>query len=232
MDPLALSALAPVTFSALNALRPVQTLATPAIKGGKTSDNRVLSVQDLAQGIFQQSLQAATLSALTEQPATTSIGLVTETSASLLAALTAPQAAADTTPALDATTQPAAVQAANPTTAPTAAPPATTNVESTGAQEALATSASADSALEMALRFGVGVPGQGTLEPRNADLATGLVRDATAVPRLGNLQAHAGGPGPEAFARPQSTSQRFLRFYDASPVDPRPGGTGQVDLLV
>ena len=230
MEPLALPALAPVTFSALNALRPVQIPATPAIKGGKTSDNRALSVQDLTQGLFQQSLQAATLSALTE-PATGSIGLAAQASTSLLAALTAPQAAADATPTPDATSNPTAVQAPHSTSAPAAVPPATVGVEPAVAQEALATGASADFALQTALRFGAGVAGQATLAPRTSDLATGLVRGAAAVPRLGNLEAHGGGPGPEAFARPQSANQRFLRSYDANPVDQRLRTAGQVDLL-
>src|SRR5664279_4040344 len=123
MDPLAITAFSPLTLSAASALRPVQALPLPAASNGKTSTSTTLAIPDLAQGLFQRTLQAATLSALTE-PAAGSAGLAAEATGSLLAALTAPQAPADTTATPDATTVPAVVQTADASSAPTSAPPA------------------------------------------------------------------------------------------------------------
>jgi hypothetical protein len=219
MNPLSVSAIGPVTLSALSALRPVQAVAVPA-PGKSTADATTLTAQDLVQTLFQRTLQAATAFPVAE-PAAGSLGLIQETTASLLASLSAPQAAATTTPALDATTNPAAVQATPATAATTdtttTTPTATVPGDVTATQDAFATSSSQDFALQTALRFGAGVSAQASPAPAATDLSAGLVRDAAAVPRLEGLQPHAGGPGPEAFAHPQA-AQRVLRSYQAIPA--------------
>lgn len=218
MNPLSVNAIGPVTLSALSALRPVQAVAVPA-PSGNTADATTLSTQDLAQSLFQRTLQAATAFPVAE-PAAGSLGLIQDVTASLLASLSAPQAAATTTPALDATTNPAAVPAAPAAAADTTAttPTATVVADVTTPPDAFATSSSQDFALQTALRFGAGVSAQATPAPAAMDLSTGLVRDAVAVPRLENLQPHAGGPGPEAFTQPQAAPQRVLRGYQAVPA--------------
>lgn len=216
MSPLAINAIGPVTLSALSAPRPVQALAAQAPSGNPPAST-TLSIQDLAQTLFQRTLQTATAFPVAE-PAAGSIGLIQEATASLLASMNAPQAAANPTPAPNATTNPAGVQAttATDTTAPAATPPATVPGDVTATQDAFATSSSQDFALQTALRFGAGVPGQGAPPQTATNLGVDLVRDAAKVPRLGNLQPHAGGPGPEAFAHPQTAIQRILRDYQTA----------------
>lgn len=226
MDPLAVVSLGPATLSALTAVRPVQALRVPAAQDGKASRSP-LSVQDLAQRLFQQTLQAATLSPLAE-PAAGSAGLAVEAAASLLAALNAPQATANTNPTADATTHPTAVQATGLVTAPAGTPPAAVPAELPANQDAFAASLSTDFALGTALRFGAGVSTQIAPTLATGNLGTGLVRDATAVLRLEGIQPHAGGPGPEAFTHPQAPVQEVLRTYEAVPATQ---GPGQVDLL-
>ena len=229
MDPLAVSAFSPLALSAASALRPVQTLPLPAASNGKTSSATTLSVQDLAQGLFQRTLQAATLSALTE-PAAGSAGLAAEATGSLLAALTAPQAPADTTATPNATTVPAVVQTADASTAPTSAPTPTVP-EVPAAQDLNALQSSQDFALEAALRFGAGVASQVAPTLQAGVLGAGLVRDAAAVPRLGNLQDRTGSPSPEAFAQRQAWVPRAANSYDAIPATQGFGGSGQLDIL-
>ena len=224
MDPLAVSAFSPLTLSAASALRPLPAAAT-----SKTSTATTLAIQDLAQGLFQRNLQAATLSALTE-PAAGSAGLAAEATGSLLAALTAPQAPADTTATPDATTVPAAVQTAADASTSTSVPTATVP-EVPAAQNLNTISLGQDFALEAALRFGAGVAAQAAPTLQTGVLGAGLVRDAAAVPRLGNLQSHTGGPGPEAFAQRQASVQRVARTYDAIPATQGFGGAGQMDVL-
>lgn len=228
MSPLAVTAIGPATLSALSAPRPVQALPVPP-PNGSTRAATALSIQNLAQTLFQRTLQTATAFPVAE-PAAGSIGLIQEATASLLAALNAPQAAANPTPAPHATTNPAGPQATatTDTTAPAATPPATVPGDVAATQDAFATSSSQDFALQTALRFGAGVPGQGAPPPTATDLGVDLVRDAARVPRLGNLQPHAGGPGPEAFAPPQTPIQRMLRDYQTVPA--AQGSVG-LDLL-
>jgi len=236
MSPLAVTAIGPATLSALSALRPVQAVAVPPPTAG-AADATTLSVQELVQTLFQRTLQTATAFPVAE-PATGSIGLLQEASASLLATLNAPQAAASPTPSPDATTNPAAVQATSPTsatattgtdtTAPAATPAATVPGEVPAAQDAFATSSSQDFALQTALRFGAGVSAQVAPPQAAADLGSGLVRDAAAVPRLENLQPRTGGPGPEAYAHPQTPLQRVLRDYQTVPAAQ---GSGGLDLM-
>jgi hypothetical protein len=230
MDPLTVSALSPLTFSAASALRPVQALPLPATPNGKTSTSTTLAIQDLAKGLFQRNLQAATLSALTE-PAAGSAGLAAEATGSLLAALNAPQAAADTTATPNATTVPAVVQTADASSAPTSAPPATVPGDAQAAQAPNAISSSQDFALEAALRFGAGIATQVAPTLQAGVLGAGLVRDAATVPRLGNLQSRTGGSSPEAFAQRQTSAQRVSRTYDAIPATQGFGGAGQMDIL-
>ncbi len=230
MESLAVSALSPLTLSAASALRPPQALPLPGTANGLTSTATALSIQDLAQGLFQRNLQAATLSALTE-PAAGSAGLAAEATGSLLAALNAPQAPVATTATPDATTVPAVVQAADASTAPTSAPPATLPGGVSATQDPNALNSSLDFALEAALRFGAGVATQVAPVLQAGDLGAGLVRDAAAVPRLGNLQPQSGRPGTEAFGQRQATVQRLTRTYDAIPATQSFGGAGQMDLL-
>jgi hypothetical protein len=221
MSPLAVTAIGPATLGAFSALRPVQALPVPP-PNGSTPATTALSIQDLAQTLFQRTLQTATAFPVAE-PAAGSVGLIQEATASLLASLNAPQAAANPTPAPAATTNPAGIQAtagpsATDSTAPAAAPPATVAGDVAATQDAFATSSSQDFALQTALRFGAGVPGQGAPPPTATDMGVDLVRDAARVPRLENLQPHAGGPGPEAFAQPQTPLQRILRDYQTVPA--------------
>lgn len=237
MDPLTINPLSPATLSALSAVRPVQAVAVPAPREVTATGSvpgsapaSALTLQDLAQGMFQRTLQAATLFPLAE-PATGSLGLAQEASASLLAALTAPQAPAASTPANDATTNPATVNPAttNPAAATAQAPTpvAATPPDATTPADAFATSSSLDFALETALRFGAGVQALAPPTQLNPDLSAGLVRDATSVLAQGNLQPHAGGPGPEAFTHPQAAVQRVLRTYFPVAAAQGPG----LDLL-
>jgi hypothetical protein len=86
--------------------------------------------------------------------------------------------------------------------------------------------------MQTALRFGAGVVAEAAASAVPAtNLEAGLVRDATAVLRLGNLQPHAGGPGPEAFAQPQAATQRILRTYESGPISSATQGASTVDLL-
>lgn len=240
MDPLALSAPAPVALSALSALRPVPAVTVPATPNNDLPGASGLSFNDLVQVLLRQSLQNATAFP-TAEAATGNATLAAQATASLLAALNPPQAAATTPTVADATTNPEAVPAVDtatatpsatstPSTAPTAAPPSALPVDLPATQDALAASSGLDFALSTALRFGAGVAALAGPAQATSPEGTGLVRDAGAVPRLGNLQPHAGGPGPEAFARPSFVS-RVLRTYELGPVAPGVGGPGQLDLL-
>jgi hypothetical protein len=229
MSPLAVSAFSPLTLSAASALRPVQTVPLPATQNGRTSTATTLTLPDVAQGLFQRTLQAATLSALME-PAAGSAGLAAEATGSLLAALTAPQAPADTTATPEVTTVSTAVPANDASSAPTSAPP-TTASDLPVNQPLNALQSGQDFALEAAQRFGAGVATQLAPTLQAGELGAGLVRDAAAVPRLGNLQSRTGGPGPEAYAQRQASAQRALRSYDALPPTEGLGGAGQMDLL-
>jgi hypothetical protein len=230
MGPLAVSAFSPLTLSAVSAVRPVAALPLPATQSAKPSTSTTLAIPDLAQTLFQRTLQAATLSALTE-PAAGSAGLATEATGSLLAALTAPQAPADTTVTPDAMTVPAVVQTADASSAPTSAPPTSVPADAQATQAPNAVNSSQDFAQEAALRFAAGVATQVTPPVQAGELGAGLVRDAAAVPRLGNLQPHTGGPGPEAFAQRQVPAQRVARGYAASPVLQDSGMAGQMDIF-
>lgn len=218
MDALSVNALGPATLGALSALRPVPPVAAPPAQDG-TASAATLSVQDLAQALFQRALQTAVLSPLAE-PSGGSLGLVQETAAPLLAALTAPQAAATPTAAADATTPaitPPAAATETSTTAPPANPPAAVPAEAPATQDAFAQGSSLEFALQTALRFGAGV-GAPAAPALAATPGAELVRDAAAVLRTGNLQPHAGGPGPEAFARPQAPLHQVLRSYQVVPA--------------
>jgi len=229
MDALSVTPVGPATLSALSALRPVLPLAVPATTNDGTPGSAALSIQDLAQGVFQRTLQAATLSAVTD-PTVGSAGLALQASASLLASLNAPQAAADTTPLPGATTNPAQATT-TASTAPSATPPTAAPGDLPATQDAFATSSSADFALQTALRFGAGVSGPSTPTQATSDLGAGLVRDAATVQRLGSLQPHEGGPGPEAFTRPQAANARLLRTYETPGVLTGNPDSSRVDLF-
>jgi hypothetical protein len=99
------------------------------------------------------------------------------------------------------------------------------------AQDLNALNLTQDFALEAALRFGAGVASQAVSTLQTDVLGAGLVRDAAAVPRLGNLQSRTGGPGPEAYAQRQTAVQQAARTYAALPATPGFGGAGQMDVL-
>lgn len=101
-------------------------------------------------------------------------------------------------------------------------------IEATTGQDAFAAASSADFALQTALRFGAGVVATPTQPPGGTDLGANLVRDATAVLRLGNLQSQDRGPGPEAFAHRQGAVAQVLQTYQALPAGT---GVGHLDLL-
>ncbi|NWJ41612.1 MAG: hypothetical protein HXX12_11645 [Geothrix sp.] len=225
MDALSLSPLSPANLSALTALRPVPPLP---VQDGKTTGSSALAIQDLAQGLFQRALQASIHSPVSESGGG-NVGLGQEATASLLASLAAPQAPASATAPTDATTN--AITQAAPSTAPSATPPAAVLADAPVTQDAFASSSTLDFALQAALRFGAGVAGQGTPALATADLSTGLIRDAATVQRLGNLQAQAGAPGPEAFTLPQATTSRVLRSYEAAPIPAISAEASRVDVF-
>lgn len=217
MATLSVSSLAPTTLNAVNPLRSASLT--------DTTDSNTLSVNDLVQALLQQTLQKATSSPLAA-PTTGAIQMAQEATASLLASLSAPQASAAPTPTSDATTNPLAVQLPSTTNttatspSPTPATPVINDVSTV--QDTFATSSTGDFAMQTALRFGAGVAGMAAPATTHSDQGTGMVRDATAVLRTGNLQPHQGGPGPEAFLRSQAHLARVLRDYQTgiSPQSP------------
>lgn len=229
MDALSVSPLGPATLSVASALRPVSALPMAAPDG--TPSASTLSTGDLAQTLLQRALQAASAFPVVE-PAAGSLGLAQEATASLLAALIPPQAAASATAIPDATTAPPPATfhatTATPTTTPAApALPAPVPAEVPVAQDAFANGSSLEFALQTALRFGAGVAAQAAPALQSPAPGTGLVRDATAVVRTGNLQPHAGAPGPESFTR-QAPPPRALHTYQGLRVT---GESRLLDLL-
>lgn len=217
MDALSVNPIRPVALGALEQIRPPQALPLPAAQDGQPARATPLSLQDLAQTLFQRSLQAATLFPVAPT-ATGTASLVQEATASLLASLSTQGGLAPTQGAV-----------ATPSTATPSAPPAPTVQELQAPLDALATSLSPEFAMQTALRFGAGVQAQAALALPVGELGAGLVRDAAQVLRTGPLQPQGGGPGPEAFARAQATLQRVLRTYESAPAPARE--TSAVDLL-
>jgi hypothetical protein len=226
MDALSVS---PLGAATLSPLRPVSAL--PLLAPGENPSASTLSAGDLAQTILQRTLQAAASFPLVESAAG-SLGLAQEATASLLAALVPPQAAASATAIPDVTTAPPPATfnatTATPTTTPaTPALPAPVPAEVPVVQDAFANGSSLEFALQTALRFGAGVAAQAAPALQGLNPGADLVRDATAVLRSGNLQAHAGAPGPESFTHPQAPP-RALRAYQGLPVT---GESRLLDLL-
>ncbi|WLT31356.1 hypothetical protein [Geothrix sp. PMB-07] len=210
MDALSVNPLGPATVKAVGALPPLAITAPGA--------SNSLTVQDLAQSLFRQSLQAATSFPLTE-PAGGLLNLAPEATAALLASLSTPQVATSSTASLSATTSPAILQptADAGSTAPSPNPAASAVSDPLPAQDAFATSSSPDFAMEAALRFGSGVIGSSPQASVSPSRSIDLVRDAAAVTRPGSVQPHAGGPGPENFLRTQTDLSRILRDYRTAP---------------
>jgi len=246
MDALVINPLGPANLSALSAVRPVQAVAAVPVQAPAQDDRAAgvttLGLQDVAQTLFQSNLQAAALFPVAT-PAPGGLGLPQEAAASLLAALNPPQASAATGTVADATTQAASAVPATPTAIQAPATPdttATTTATTTTAAALTpdltappdALNTSLDLAMETALRFGAGVQALGAptqpVGELGAPLGQGLVRDATSVLRVGNLQPHAGGPGPEAYTRPQVAAAQVIRSYQALPAATTPPG---LDLL-
>lgn len=230
MDALSISPVGPATLRALSALRPVQASRIQPTQVGNPSESPALSAQRLAQSLFQRTLRTASLYPVSES-VTGSAALAQEATASLLAALPLSQTPTNVTPVSDATAKPAVPQASSSTSP--AAPPTLPAVQDLpAAQDAFATSLDPGFAMQTALRFGAGVVAQAAASGIPApDLGTGLVRDATTVLRLENLQPRTGGPGPEAFARPETPAQRILRTYETGSALSATQGTSAVDLF-
>ena len=216
-----------VLTSALPVIQPPAGSTAPNPKTAASAS--ALSPQGLAQSLFQRTLQAATTYPVAE-PASGSSDLLQEAATSLLAALSAPQATADTTPVPTATTNPLAVQTSDTSSAAAPSAPPAAIQDTQTAQDALASS-SPDFAAQTALRFGAGVAAQAAVAAPVLNPGSGLVRDATSVLRLENVQPRGGGPGSGAFTNPQGSTQRFLKTYEAASVNPSPQGSGTVDLL-
>jgi len=125
MDALSINPLRPVALGALGVVRPPQAPPLPAAENGQPARATPLSLQDLAQTLFQRSLQAATLFPVAPT-ATGTASLVQEATASLLASLSAQGS-------------PAPVAAAAPSTTPPSAPPVPTVPEPPAPQDAPAT---------------------------------------------------------------------------------------------
>ncbi len=229
MDPLSVNALGPASLSGLSALRPAQPVAVPPPSAGGSADALALTTQDLAQGLFQRTLQAASqfpwLGA-----GVGGTGLAQDAAATLFSALQAPQAAADTTPA-PAQDNPRAVASAGATsTAPTANPGLVAPTALTASTDTFVSSTSLEFALQTALRFGAGVQGAAFAPYLVTEPGSTLVRDATAVSRVGPLQPREGGPGPGDYAQPQGSAQQVLRSYGVLAAA-APSGADQVDFM-
>ena len=224
MDAFAISPLG--TYS----LKPPATVMAPPKVQANAQDSTSATVhrlaQELAQGLFRQSLQAVTLAPIAE-PTAVLPSFGSTATAALLASLSAPQTAPAAADASSATTALSATQASEPTQPTTTA--SQTLPQDLGAlQDTFQTGTSVDFALQTALRFGAGVVTPAGQTSLPGELGAGLVRDPAAVPRLGNLQPNAGGPGPEAFAQAQTQLDRVLRTYTTPPVAEV---TTQLDLL-
>lgn len=218
MARLLVSALSPPNLQGVGALRPLDLEAS-----SKPSPQ---STQDLAQNLFQQSLQAATTSAGIS-PGAELLLQGREASASLLASLTAPQAPADTTPTLDSTTLPSDNSSVS---TPLALSPATNGLgETLTTPDVSGTDTAIDLGLQTAMRFGAGVLGQGATDQTTISAAAELVRDATAVVRTGALRDQTTSPGPEAFPRPGEATNRLPKPYQVIPEAPVSTG---LNLLV
>lgn len=226
MDPLAVYPITAATLGPLSARRPIQALAVPAAQDSSKSVALDLSAQNLAQTLFQRTLQAATLFPVVE-PVTTRMNLLPVFTDSLMTSLNAPQSTDSAQPTPEAVPNLAKTEASSSATVPT--PSTTLPGDLSATQDIVATAASIEFALQTALRFGAGVGPMATGVLPTADVTTDLVRDASPVPRLDGLQSYAGGPGPEAFAPPPTTTQRVLRVYQAGAAT---GVTTGLDLLV
>lgn len=234
MDTLFVSPVSPAVLGALNP--PVSALPSVA-RSLASAGAPAFTLQELAQRLLQHNLQTATLEPGTE-PVSGRAGLAQDAVISLLASLNPALASAGTAPPTTTAANPEAPQALEtsapptPTSAVSSAPPVASPQDLPAAQDAFGTSLNPDFAMQTALRFGAGVAvlaAASTAQP--SEEGTRLVRDATHVLRMRDLQPHAGGPGPEAFAQPQAATRGALRTYEASPAQTPVPGTSSVDLI-
>lgn len=231
MDPLTVNALGPASLSGLSALRPAQPVAVPPPSAGGSADALALTTQDLAQGLFQRTLQAASqFPWLGAEVGGAS--LAQDASTTLFSALQAPQAAANTTPAptQDSPRTAALAVAGATSTAPAANPGLVAPTALTTTTDSFMSSTSLEFALQTALRFGAGVQGAAFAPYLVAEPGSTLVRDAAAVSRVGALQPREGGPGPGDYAQPQGSAQQVLRSYGVLAAA-APAGADRVDFL-
>jgi hypothetical protein len=227
MDTFSVGPINPVAVGILHTALPViQPPATLPGQTGRSAGPTAEPIQNLAQVLFRQTLQAASQYPISE-PASGSASLAQDAATSLLAALNPTPATAGSASLAPAATSPAAGQ----TSISSSTTPAPNLQDLPTTQDAFGTSLSPDFAMQTALRFGAGVVTEAAASVPAAELGTGLLRDATAVLRLGNLQPRTGGPGPEAFAQPQTATQRVLRTYEGSSTGPSTQGASTVDLL-
>jgi hypothetical protein len=234
----------PVAVNAVNTAELVHQPVTGSLaQSSKAAGTAALSIQDLTQSLFHQNLQAAALFPVLD-PVSGSAGLAQDAIASLLATLNPAQAAAAATPAATPPTSLGPPPNLNPSAgaaplanalssaAPSSAAPVATAQDLPASQDGFWASLSPDFAMQTALRFGAGVAIQAAPTALSGTApGTGLVRDAASVLRLGNLQPHAGHPGPEAFTQSQPPTQQILQTYEAGATTTAPQGTSAVDLL-
>lgn len=225
MDPLRVEALG---SAALNV--PRLPLVIPKLQADAQAAGGSAQVQALAQGLAQTLVQQTFQTAVTGLAGSTPTGfdLTQGFTSALASALNAAQST--TSPSTTATATPVATAESGTAT------PIPGTAASAVATEALTTStpaetgASADFALLTALRFGAGVIPLAAPAVTATDLGATLVRDAAAVPRLANLQAQPGRPGPEDFTRLlQAQAPQALQAYQAVPAATTSTG---VNLLV
>lgn len=216
MEALSVTPLDPAAVPVVRALRP---LAIPAPVASQR-----LTAQDLAQDLFQQSLQTAANAPLPE-PAGGLLRLAPEATASVLASLGAPQSVPAS---VGSSPLPSIPETAS--TAPASNPPANPVGTLPLSQEASLARSSEDLALEGALRVGSAVTGSSAQAPAPPSQETDLVRGAASVVGAGTVEPQAGGPGPEAFLRAQANTNRILRDYQQASVPPQPQPAG-LDLL-
>ena len=224
MDALRLSALGGIRASAPN-----PALAPAKAQQGTAPSSK--AVQDLAQSLFLQAFQAANALPGTEPASASATGLA----GAILSALASPALTGTATQTATPATAPAGAATGTGTSGLLATPPASAlpatpalPTETATLQAAPTDSTGVDFALQTALRFGAGVGTQADLAPQIPNLATGLVRDAAAVPPQGNLQLHTGGSGLEAFAQPRAALPQAQHPYRAPAVAEASLG---VDLL-
>lgn len=227
MDVLSVSSPTPTTLTAVNPLWSAKLTAD--------QNTNTLTFKDLAKELFQHTLLSTPLPPLPDSTLGAS-RLAQLATSTLMASLSAPQATATTSPTSDASSTAAIVNPVASTgpvgitasTVPSTPLPTPVVKDLAAVQDTFTNSSTGDFAMQTALRFGAGVLGPAAPALASSQQGTGLVRDATAVLRTATVQAHGGGPGPEAFFHTQTNAARILREYQTVSPPLQPVG---LDLL-